>query len=112
MIYTGPQFYFTVHPGDLTRSRLIPGCSIMLVASAHWVDTLIYLALGERSRLVRVNGSNVVSAGVDSVLFLGLAFGWPPLWAIVAGQFAAKVLGGFLWSIVLGRRWNLSLPAA
>ncbi len=29
-------FYFTVHPKDLSRARLIEGCSVMLVASAHW----------------------------------------------------------------------------
>jgi hypothetical protein len=30
------RFYFTLHPGDLMRSRIMPGSSIMLVASAFW----------------------------------------------------------------------------
>jgi len=33
-----------------------------------------------------------------------IAFGTPLLWAIVFGQFTAKVAGGYLWSLVLGRR--------
>ena len=64
-------------------------------------DTLGYSLLGNRARRVRVNGSNVLSAGVDSVVFLSLAFGWPPLWGIVAGQWLAKVAGGFIWSWVV-----------
>ncbi len=31
-----PVFYFTAHPGDMLRNRLLPGCSMMAVASAHW----------------------------------------------------------------------------
>lgn len=33
-----PYFYYTLHPGDLIRSRLMPGIRVMLVASAHWDD--------------------------------------------------------------------------
>lgn len=31
-----PRFYFTVHPGDLIKSRILDGAHIMLVASAFW----------------------------------------------------------------------------
>lgn len=31
-----PVFYFTLHPGDIMRTRILPGASIMLVASAFW----------------------------------------------------------------------------
>jgi len=50
--------------------------------------------------LYRVNGSNVFAAGVDSLLFPTLAFGiiMP---GIVLLQFAAKIIGGGIWSIVL-----------
>lgn len=65
------------------------------------VDTVVYAALSKRSKLVQVNGSNITSAAVDSLLFPALAFGFPLLWGIVLGQFAAKVIGGFLWSYVL-----------
>lgn len=76
--------------------------SFVAFALAGLTDTLTYALLGERRRLIRMNGSNVVSAAVDSVAFLGLAFGWPPLWGIVFGQWLAKVAGGFIWSLVLG----------
>ncbi len=54
----------------------------------------------------RSNGSNVAGALVDSVLFPLLAFPALPLAVlapIVAGQFAAKVLGGAAWVFVLSR---------
>jgi uncharacterized PurR-regulated membrane protein YhhQ (DUF165 family) len=78
--------------------------SFVAFAGAGLADTLVYWLLGEKSRLLRINGSNVVSAGVDSFLFPSLAFGWPPLWGIVLGQFVAKVGGGFIWSLILNLR--------
>lgn len=67
---------------------------------AAGLDALTYHALGSRARLLRINGSNVVGAVADSLIFPTLAFGGL-LPAIVLGQFAAKVAGGFLWSLVL-----------
>lgn len=64
-------------------------------------DTLIYAILGKHSRLVKMNGSNLVAAGIDSLIFPVIAFGFPLLWHIVLGQFIAKVLGGFVWSLLL-----------
>jgi hypothetical protein len=78
--------------------------SFVAFAASGVVDALAYTALGKRARLVRVNGSNVLSAAVDSLVFPILAFGWPPLWGIVAGQFAAKVLGGAVWLQLLNRK--------
>lgn len=67
---------------------------------ANFVDFAVYHLLRERAKLVRVNGSNVFSALADSIVFPTIAFGAVfPL--VIAGQFAAKVLGGFLWSILL-----------
>jgi hypothetical protein len=64
------------------------------------LDAAAYALLGDRSRLLRVNGSNVVGAAADSLIFPTLAFGgFLPV--IVLGQFAAKVLGGLFWSLVL-----------
>lgn len=76
--------------------------SFVAFAGAGLADTLMYWALGDRAKLVKVNGSNVVSAAVDSVLFPWIAFGAFLPW-IVLGQFVAKVAGGFIWSLVLGR---------
>jgi len=77
--------------------------SFAAFAASGLADTIVYTLLGGNSRLVKMNGSNLVSAGVDSLVFPTLAFGAliPP---IVLGQFAAKVIGGALWSWLLTRR--------
>lgn len=77
--------------------------SFVAFAGAGIADTLVYQVLGDKSRLVKMNGSNIVSAGVDSLIFPTLAFGFPLLWGIVAGQFAAKILGGGIWAYVITR---------
>lgn len=75
---------------------------VSFVASGT-LDTIIYAALYKRGRMLKVNGSNIVGAIADSVLFPTLAFGmFMPL--IVLGQFVAKVLGGYVWSLILIRR--------
>jgi len=53
--------------------------------------------------LFRANGSNLVGAAVDSVIFPTLAFG-VLMPQIVLMQFVAKVAGGAVWSFVLNRR--------
>lgn len=77
--------------------------SFIAFALSESADAVIYHALGSRKKLIQVNGSNVVSAGVDSVVFPLLAFGWPPLIGVMIGQFIAKVFGGALWSLILHR---------
>lgn len=77
--------------------------SLVAFAASGAVDAVAYALLGRYGRLVRVNGSNVLSAAVDSLIFPTLAFGGL-LWPIVLGQFAAKVLGGALWAWLLTRR--------
>lgn len=74
-------------------------CVAFVLAGA--ADAATYVALGGHRHLLRVNGSNLAGAAVDSLAFPLLAFGWPPLWAVVVGQLAAKALGGFIWSVVL-----------
>jgi hypothetical protein len=76
--------------------------SFVAFACAAIADALTYQFLGERARLLKVNGSNVVSAAVDSLIFPTLAFG-ALMPAIVLGQLVAKVGGGFIWSLVLAR---------
>jgi uncharacterized PurR-regulated membrane protein YhhQ (DUF165 family) len=95
--------------GGLLSYALNAGAAQIALASsvafsaAAVVDWLMYTLLGDRARLVRVNGSNVVSAAVDSLLFPTIAFGgFMPL--VTLGQWAAKVAGGWLWSLVLTRR--------
>lgn len=76
--------------------------SFVAFAAAATVDTIFYQLLGSYPRWLRVNGSNVPSAAVDSIVFPTLAFG-SFLWTIVLGQFLAKTVGGFLWSLLF--RW-------
>lgn len=71
--------------------------SFGVAATADW---LAYSALRSRPYLQRVNGSNLLGAGVDSLIFPTLAFGvFMP--HIVAMQFAAKVAGGAVWAYLL-----------
>jgi uncharacterized PurR-regulated membrane protein YhhQ (DUF165 family) len=82
------------------------GAGIIAIAStaafvaAGVADTLAYRILGDRAKRLRVNGSNVISAAVDSLVFPTIAFGvFMPV--IVLGQWFAKVAGGFIWSEVI-----------
>lgn len=77
--------------------------SFIAFAGANIVDTLVYSFLQKKTRFVKINGSNIASALVDSILFPTIAFGvFVP--SLILGQFVAKVLGGFLWSLVLAKR--------
>lgn len=78
--------------------------SFVAFMTATTVDAIAYQALGKYPKWIRVNGSNIPSAAVDSMVFPAMAFGLPLMWPIVLGQFVAKVLGGAIWSIVLSKR--------
>ncbi len=77
--------------------------SFVAFAVSASLDTLIYQLLHERAYMVKVNGSNVVSAAADSLIFTPLAFGVFLPW-IILGQFVAKVAGGALWAYILRPR--------
>lgn len=86
--------------GEVQRIAIASGVAFMLSES---VDATAYHLLREQSWYKRANGSNAVSAVVDSVLFPMIAFGgFLPL--ITLGQFAAKVFGGAIWSAILKPR--------
>lgn len=76
--------------------------SVVAFIAAGLVDAVAYHLMRHRPFLQRSNGSNVAGAAVDSVLFPTIAFGGF-LPHIVALQFAAKVGGGFVWSLILSR---------
>lgn len=63
-------------------------------------DAIVFERLKRRGWLWQVNGSNVVGAILDSVLFLVIAFGWPPIWPALVLQIVAKIFGGFVWSLI------------
>lgn len=75
--------------------------SLLAFAAAAVVDSVAYHLLWDRPRWQRMNGSNIPSAMVDSIVFPTVAFGFPLLIPVMVGQFLAKVAGGAVWSIVL-----------
>jgi hypothetical protein len=75
--------------------------SFLAFAGAAITDTAVYQRLHHRPRWQKMNGSNLVSAAVDSLIFPAVAFGWPLLLPVVVGQFVAKVFGGAIWSWVI-----------
>ena len=78
---------------------------------AGFGDALVYQLMRKRIFLFRANGSNLAGSIIDSVLFPTLAFGvFIP--EIIIGQFLAKVIGGFLWSIIIVKiRYRIRLTA-
>jgi uncharacterized PurR-regulated membrane protein YhhQ (DUF165 family) len=100
------QLAGTIIVGGIITWLVNPAAQAIAVASSvaflvsAIADWATYTALRSKPWLVRSNGSNVVGAAVDSVLFPTLAFG-SFLPAIIALQFAAKVSGGAVWSFIM-----------
>lgn len=78
--------------------------SVVAFTASETAGALVYQPLLKRGVgwFSRANSSNVVAAFTDSVIFVSMAFGFDA--RIIAAQVAAKILGGFFWSIVLYRR--------
>jgi uncharacterized PurR-regulated membrane protein YhhQ (DUF165 family) len=95
--------------GVLTYA-LNPAAGMIAVASSVAFTAAAVADWATFSRLTgswmrRANGSNVVGAAVDSLLFPAIAFGLSPaIVPIIAGQFAAKTLGGAMWAYLLRAR--------
>jgi uncharacterized PurR-regulated membrane protein YhhQ (DUF165 family) len=79
-------------------SGLIAVASVVAFGLASLVDAGVYHLLQKRSWQVRANGSNLVGAAVDSLVFPVMAFG-AVLPSIVLAQLLAKVAGGMIWAI-------------
>lgn len=108
VIVAGGIITWAVNPA----AKHIAIASATAFIAAALVDWLVYSALRGRSWLVRSNGSNVVSALVDSLIFPTLAFG-SFLPHIVALQFVAKVGGGAIWSLIwsaASKHFTLTTP--
>lgn len=78
--------------------------SFLAFACAGIADAVVYSILRWRGikRRGRMNGSNLVSAAVDSLVFPTVAFGGLN-WMLTIGQFAAKVIGGAFWAWLFTR---------
>jgi len=81
--------------------------SVVAFSGALIVDAVIYQRLIKKSRLIKMNGSNVGSALTDSILFPTIAFGSFMPW-IVLFQFLAKVIGGAFWAWILTKKLNFA----
>ncbi len=78
--------------GWLAGSSLLARISLAGVAAflvSEFLDTYVFTAL-KRSFVTRVLVSNTISALVDSLIFITLAFGFLP--HLIAGQWLVKVL--------------------
>jgi hypothetical protein len=105
LIATGSLASWLINPA----AGRIAVASALAFALAATADAIAYHLTRHRPWLQRANASNLVGAAVDSLAFPTLAFG-VLLPGIVAGQFAAKVLGGLAWSLLLvqmGRKREL-----
>lgn len=89
---------YLVNPAAQTIA-LASAISFGIAALADW---LVFVRM-PGSWFKRSASSNVAGAAVDSLLFPTLAFG-AVMPQIVLAQFAAKVLGGTLWTWLLSRR--------
>ncbi len=98
LIIAGSIITFAINSG----AGKIALASVIAFSAAALIDALMYSALFKRSFLVKSNGSNLASALADSILFPTIAFGILMPWVIL-GQFAAKIFGGFLWSLILNK---------
>ena len=98
--------FLIVGTGALTY-LLNPAAGMIAVASAAsflvaaLVDWAVF-AKASGSWLKRANVSNAAGAAVDSLLFPTIAFG-VLMPEIIAMQFAAKIAGGFGWSLLLAK---------
>jgi hypothetical protein len=100
LITTGSALSYALN----TAAGPIALASFVAFAVSASLDALTYHLLRENTYLVKVNGSNVIAAAADSLIFPALAFGFPNLWPIVVGQFLAKLIGGALWAWLLQPR--------
>lgn len=83
-------------------SGVVAVASVVSFLASNAIDSTTYHLMRKKSYMTRANGSNIFGAGVDSIVFPAIAFGaFIP--AVVIMQFAAKVFGGAMWSLVLKR---------
>lgn len=100
MILAAGALSYLLNP---TAGRIAAASAAAFVLSGA-TDALVYHLMRGRRFLVRSNASNAAGALADSLVFPTLAFG-ALLPGIVALQFAAKVLGGAAWALLLRSRW-------
>jgi hypothetical protein len=109
----GPKMALLIAGGSLVswainrKAGAVAMASLVAFAASGAADALVYHLLRRYAWMLKVNGSNLASAAVDSLVFPTLAFG-RLIWWVVAGQFVAKVAGGALWAAILRQRRRVS----
>ena len=98
LIATAGLLSYVLNP----TSGPIAVASVVAFGLASLADAAAYQLLAGRAWAVRANGSNVVGAAVDSIVFPLMAFG-AVLPSIVLVQWLAKVVGGMFWALVIAR---------
>lgn len=83
---------------DAGMIAVASAASFTLAALADWV----VFSKVTGSWFKRANVSNIAGSAVDSVAFPTIAFG-VLMPEIIALQFGAKVAGGYVWSVLLGK---------
>ncbi|HEY0970025.1 MAG TPA: VUT family protein [Gemmatimonadales bacterium] len=83
-------------------AAVIAMASMTAFVASETTDTIVYQLLRHLPWLRRVNGSNLASSAVDSLVFPTLAFGGFDAVQTTA-EFVAKVLGGAAWAV--GMLW-------
>lgn len=71
--------------------------SCVAFVAASVVDAIAFSILVKN----RAHRSNLISAPVDSVVFVGLAFGVEAIGVYAVAQTGAKIAGGYVWGRVL-----------
>ena len=99
LIATASIVSYAINPA----TGMIAFASLAAFSLSMIADSVAYQYLKNKDWIVRANGSNIAGAGVDSIVFPTIAFGGL-MWQIVLMQFAAKVIGGFIWSKVLNEQ--------
>jgi uncharacterized PurR-regulated membrane protein YhhQ (DUF165 family) len=98
LIFAGSAISFLINRAALN----IAIASLLAFLCAGIVDTFVYSLLQKKKWFIKINGSNLFSSLTDSLVFPTIAFGGFSL-LITAGQFLAKFLGGFIWSLIIPR---------
>lgn len=99
LILAASAISYLVNPA----TGMIAVASCISFGASSCADSFVYAGVRRNSWLVRSNASNIAGAAVDSMLFPTIAFG-AIMPEIVAMQFAAKVAGGALWSLLLRKK--------
>lgn len=104
LILAGSVLSFLVNHNALR----VACASCIAFAASETVKSIVYWAMRKHSHIKKVNVANLPAAFVDSMLFPTIAFGSLIPWVII-GQFAAKVFGGYVWTLLIHRKERMEV---